>query len=173
MSALLSAIGVKERRFAKAAPQRRWRNKEFFQLMCRSVGSWYRRGRGCLWVMGGVVLGTFMRAPSVSSGVPRCLTPIPYRIHQDPFVPARSALEGALFEARSLRRDACNPHVFAAYRTRTACDWKLGLDGGLRCVHGYYPHVLLHQNIALRSKAKSVQYCAFGSLMEIGREPGS
>ena len=98
---------------------------------------------------------------SVSSGVPRCLTPIPYRTHQDPFVPARSALEGALFEARSLRRDACNPHVFAAYRTRTACDWKLGLDGGLRCVHGYYPHVLPHQNIALRSEGKSVQYCAF------------
>ena len=71
-----------------------------------------------------------------SSGVPRCLTPISYRIHQDRFVPARGALEGALFEARSLRRDACNPHVFAACRTRTACDWKLGL----RCVHGYYPH---------------------------------
>src|SRR4029077_6883837 len=92
---------------------------------------------------------------------PRCLTPIPYRIHQDRFVPARSALEGTLFEARSLRRDACNPHVFAAYRTRTAFDWKLGLDGGLRCVHGYYPHVLPHQNIALRSEGKSVQYCAF------------
>ena len=76
---------------------------------------------------------------SVSSGVPRCLTPISYRIHQDRFVPARSALEGALFEARSLRRDACNPHVFAAYRTRTGYDWKLGLNGGLRCVHGYYP----------------------------------
>ena len=59
---------------------------------------------------------------NVSSGVPRCLTPIPYRIHQDRFAPARSAFECALFEARSLRRDACNPHVFAAYRTRTACD---------------------------------------------------
>jgi hypothetical protein len=35
------------------------------------------------------------------------------------------------------------------------------LDGGLRCVHGYYPHVLPHQNIALRSEGKSVQYCAF------------
>ena len=78
----------------------------------------------------------------VSSGVPRCLTPISYWIHQDRFVPARRALEGTLFEARSRRREACNPHVFAAYRTRTACDWKLGLNGGLRCVHGYYPHVL-------------------------------
>ena len=59
---------------------------------------------------------------NVSSGVPRSLTPTPYGIHQDRFAPARSAFEGALFEARSLRRDACNPHVFAAYRTRTACD---------------------------------------------------
>ena len=37
-----------------------------------------------------------------------------------------------------------------------ACDWKLGLDGWLRCVHGYYPHVPPHQNIALRSEGKSV-----------------
>jgi hypothetical protein len=111
---------------------------------------------------------------SVSPGVPRCLTPIPYRIHQDRFVPARRALEGTPFEARSLRRDACNPHVFAAYRTRTACDWRLGLNGGLRCVHGYYLIGCPSEDCAaLGRKICSILRIRTDSLMEIGRSQGS
>jgi hypothetical protein len=41
------------RRFAKAAAQRRWRNKESLSANGKDTAYWYRRGRGCLWARGG------------------------------------------------------------------------------------------------------------------------